>query len=110
MIVKKCFIDHVRKKIGKYNQIIITREIMATKVHYNVLVSTDKDLSLLNDKQDSRFYIYSKVVKNEDVNRVHQYIIKESKKRYFKCIQKPLDIFVQYKDFETSKFIRCFND
>ena len=104
------FTDHIRKKMGKYNQLIITREIYATKIHYNVLVTSDDDKSRMHDTQDSTFYIVSKVVRNEDVNRVHQYIIKESKKRYFKDTQKPVDIYVHYRNIENNKFSRVYNN
>lgn len=82
---KKNLLDHVRKKCGKHIAIIITREIEARKVHYNVLVRTAEDLLRLHDTQDSRFYIYCTAVPNtkKDVDTVHEYIIKESKTRYF---------------------------
>jgi len=82
---KKNLLDHVRKKCGKYGAIIITREVEATKIHYNVLVRTTEDLKRLHDSQDSRFYIWCKEVpnKNKDLSKVHEYIIKESKLRYF---------------------------
>lgn len=91
---KKNLIDHVRKKVGKYSVIIITREIDATKVHYNVLVRTSEELSHLHDHQDSRFMISCQLVPNrkKDLDTVHEYIIKESKTRYF---YDNVDIFAQ---------------
>lgn len=93
---KKNLMDHVRKKCGKHSAIIITREIEAAKVHYNVLVRTTEDLSKLHDTQDSRFYIYCKEVphKAADLNKVHEYIVKESKTRYFTDNK---DIYVFFK-------------
>lgn len=102
---QKCFMDHVRKKVGKFDVLIITREINSSKVHYNVLVRTSEDLTGLHDTQDSRFYIWCKSVKKDDIYKVHEYIIKESKVRYFYDNK---DIYTQIK--YQGKFVRKYNN
>lgn len=76
--------DHVRKKIGSgHEAIIITREINATKVHYNAMVFSTKDLTCLHDKQTNYFKIFSKEVPMADKYKVHRYITKEATVRFF---------------------------
>lgn len=98
-------IDHVRKRIGlnhKYESLIITREINATKVHYNVLVFTKDDMMDLHDRQTNKYKIYCQEVNadalrytasgidvsgkhtyREQVEAVYDYIFKESHVRKF---------------------------
>jgi len=94
---KKCLIDHIRKKIGKYwTEVIITREIRSTKIHYNVLVRSDNELKTkLHLTQDSRFFYYVQEVPDtfSNIKTVHEYITKEARERYFMCLKKPIDIY-----------------
>lgn len=90
-------LEHVRKKIGKeYQFLIITREIKATKVHYNVLVVSENSFMYLNERKTSRYMISCQDVNNDisNVSRVHEYIIKESQERLFHAIQSPIDLYV----------------
>lgn len=78
------FMDHVRKKIGSHKAVIITREINATKVHYHAIVITDKALDeKLHDKQTNTFKISCIKCPMKDKYRIHDYIVYESRKRYF---------------------------
>lgn len=75
-------LDHCRKRVGKVKAYIMTREIKATKVHINMIVVTDRPLSdELHEKQTNRYFIYCQ----KCINRfdTFEYIIKESKSRYF---------------------------
>ncbi len=83
----KC-LDHCRKKLGKVEAYIMSRETEATKTHVNILCVTSRDLEQeLMDKKTNRYYIYCK----ESICRHDclRYIFKESKSRNFK----------QYKDY-----------
>lgn len=82
---KRNAMDHVRKKImdEEVDDVIITREILATRIHFNALVFCKKDLSHLNDKKTSRYFITCKQVPYADKYKVHDYIVKESRVRFF---------------------------
>ncbi len=76
-------LDHCRKKVGKVKAYIMTKEIKAAKVHINMIVVTDRPLSAeLHEKQTNKYFIYCQ----KCINRfdTFEYIIKESKSRYFK--------------------------
>jgi len=80
------YMDQVRKKLGTgHVAVIITREINATKVHYNCMVFTNKPDMVKNfhDKHTARHKIYCKQIKMMDKYKVHHYIIYESQTRYF---------------------------
>lgn len=74
--------DHCRKKIGKVEILIMTREIEAKKVHINVLCASDRRLdTLLHQKHTNRYFIYcQECVSAWDT---FKYIFKESNARYF---------------------------
>jgi hypothetical protein len=77
----KC-LDHCRKKLGKVSAYIMTREIKATKIHVNILCVTDRPLvKLLHGKKTYRYYIYCQEASSKRDSL--EYIIKESKERYF---------------------------
>lgn len=94
--------DHVRKHLkSNFEAVIITREVNAKKVHYNVMAICKGHMQLdkllqLHEKHTSRYYVYSTYVNKtrEDIDRVHEYIIKESRTRYF---YKNKDIYVYDK-------------
>lgn len=92
--------DHIRKKLSKtvYSDLIITREIKATKVHYNVMVwSADNFLSLLGT-HTNKYKIYCVPFKEgKDKYQIHDYIVKESKSRPFKLYE---DIYI-YSNYKT---------
>lgn len=76
-------LDHCRKKVGKVKAYIMTKEIMAEKQHINMLCVCDRPLdSLLHEKKTSKYMIFAEEAQDRD--RVLQYIIKESKQRYFR--------------------------
>lgn len=78
------FMDQLRKKIGKHEVVIITREINAAKVHYNALViSKTLKAEKFHDKQTNNHKIYCVKCPMADKYKVHNYITKESKVRYF---------------------------
>lgn len=90
-------LDFCRKKIGNnYSYLIMTREIKASKIHYNALVVTDITLDHLHERLTSKYMIWCEEVTNDHMNiaRVHQYIIKESQERLFYAKKPPLDIYV----------------
>lgn len=83
---KKDLMDHVRKKIGSgHKAVVITREINATKVHYNAMILTNKPdlVTTLHNKQTNIYKITCKECPLADKYRVHDYITKESRTRYF---------------------------
>lgn len=65
--------------------IIITREVMAKRVHYNMLISTMYGMCQLHDKQTSKYRMHVQMIlsKIKPVLAIHDYIVKESKIRYF---------------------------
>ncbi len=76
-------LDHCRKKLGKVEAYIMTRETKATKTHVNILCVTTRPLEQeLMNKKTNRYYIYCK----ESICRHDclRYIFKESKSRNFK--------------------------
>ena len=77
----KC-IDHCRKKLGKVEAYIITRETEAIKTHVNILCVTTRALDVeLHQKKTNRYYIYcQEAICRHDCLK---YILKESKTRYF---------------------------
>lgn len=78
----KC-IDHCRRKLGKVEAYIMTREKKATKTHINILCVTTRDLRKeLDGAKTNRYYIYCKesICRHDCI----RYILKESKTRYFK--------------------------
>lgn len=87
--------DHVRKKIGRMKCHIMTKEIMAKKVHINVLCCSDRPLdNLLHEKTTNKYSIYCKELTGlVDREKVLDYILKEAKQRYFH----------EYVDYEYSK-------
>lgn len=96
--------DHIRKYLQKCDPklIIVTREILAKKKHYNVFIWI-KELVLANpnftlhNKHTSRYMIHQSHLSDlGDRTRVMRYMIKESKERRF-------NKFVDYKVF-TNRF------
>jgi len=84
--------DHVRKKIGKTEAMIMTKEIQASKIHINVLCCSERNLSeLLHDKNTNKYHIFSEPCK--DRHLVLEYILKESRTRFFH----------EHLDYEYSK-------
>lgn len=84
-------VKHVKKYLLNKKNIdtmIITREILdCAKIHVNVMIWTTAlhrlKYHLLDGKQTSKYRIKSSYVKTAvDKFRVHEYIIKESKKRW----------------------------
>lgn len=76
---------YLKNKKVKIDAVIITREILATRVHYNMLIQSTFDFMTLHDKQTSKYRMFVTEVKGtiRDVMACHEYIIKESKIRYF---------------------------
>lgn len=70
--------DHCRKKVGKMEQYIMTRETNASKVHINIVCVVDRELRLTNT---NRYSVYCEPC--IDRRKAVEYILKESKKRYF---------------------------
>jgi len=76
--------DHVRNKLGtEYETKIISREILAKKIHYNAMVFTTKDLSHLHETHTRRYFIYCEEKPMCSKRDIHYYIMKEAKERYF---------------------------
>lgn len=79
----------------KYQRIIITREIKASRIHYNVMLTTNANVILFNGKIKQKFYLDVQVVPNSTHQRVIvSYMFKESKRRPFK---ENTDYFVYVK-------------
>jgi len=75
-------IDHCRKKLGKVDAYIFTRETDAMKTHINCLCVSNRDLSnLLHEKKTNKYFIYCK--ETDDRTAVLKYILKEAKHRRF---------------------------
>lgn len=69
---------------------IITREIVATKTHRNMLVVTDKDLMKLHDTNKYRYHYHvQEVVNFWNRDRCLTYMLKEGYRRRLQC---PKDI------------------
>lgn len=104
-------IRHILRKLkGHWLDIIITREILASKVHYNVLLFDDEGVEL-HEKQTNRYYIFcQKLASVSDKHYVHEYMVKEVHRRPF---YNNLDIAVYTRNvvtMEISQMIRyCEN-
>lgn len=99
-------IEYCRKYLSKCDTVIITREINSAKIHFNAIVSSPQDLTEHHEKRTGKFMIYCQEIKPERVRRVHEYIVKESRYRYFISAiakKRPVDIYVRHKK------IRYFN-
>jgi len=84
--------DHVRKKVGKVDAFIMTREINAAKVHINMLCCTTRALDIeLHEKQTNKYFIYCQPC--IDRHCALEYILKESRTRFF----------YEYIDYQYSK-------
>lgn len=68
----------LRNKLN-YKRCIITRETDAKKVHYNVMVTTDKDILKMHNKTFGRFYNFyvQKTPRVSDIYKSIKYICKE---------------------------------
>lgn len=79
--------DHVRKYVQSHCSplmMIITREILAKKVHYNVFLWRCYDGYDFHQKQTSRYRVHQQIMFNlTDRKNVLNYMIKESKERRF---------------------------
>lgn len=77
-------IDYVRKLLpkGKY---LITRETESTKIHINVLISTETDLKTWHDKAGRKYKIWCNRLADQvhDCVTIYDYITKESQTRTF---------------------------
>lgn len=71
--------DHIRLKACRHKDCsyVITREQSATKVHWNLLINTEEDLSLLEDAHTNKFFIHYDKVSADSVPRILRYITKE---------------------------------
>lgn len=68
----------------KKDAVLITKEIMANKVHYNILICTDKNMMDLHRKNGFRFsYDIQELDNLGNRERVFYYMIKESNPRKF---------------------------
>lgn len=76
--------DYVRNKIVKKAEaMIMTREIVSKKIHINVLCCTDKPLDQIKLKTN-KYHVYcQECPAPQDRRLVLEYILKESKSRYF---------------------------
>lgn len=93
-------IHHVRRKVERQlNQdegyeLIITREIMAKKIHYHCLVITKNKLLayLLHGSQTNKYKIDCQQCEYSDKYKIHDYIVKEIHSRHFVNL---IDIYVK---------------
>lgn len=86
-------INSCRRKLIKPECFILTREILATKIHINGLVATDRPMMSFHEKDHCNRYKMSvyPLLTLADRQRVLDYVSKESKKR----------TFTQYLDYVT---------
>lgn len=70
-------LDWIRIKFCKKAECyLITREQNATKVHYNLMVYTDEDMTTYHEYRAPRYMIYSQLVRTTPFE-VYKYITKE---------------------------------
>jgi len=66
------------------DDLIITREIIAAKIHFNILIVTSRDMSVYHRKNGFRFsYDVQELYDYGNRERVFYYMIKESWFRHF---------------------------
>lgn len=72
----------------KYKQILITREIDAQQIHYNVVITTDQNIIQYNKKAFNRNYgVHVQLCDSrKDQEKVLAYCFKEAKVRRFRSI------------------------
>jgi len=66
----------------KYERIVITRETLATRVHYNVIITTKHNATLSNGTIVQKFFLNIQHIANvTHLERIWCYIFKDAKKR-----------------------------
>ena len=77
--------DHAIQKIRRTKCFIMTKEIMAKRVHINVLCCSDRPLvDLLHEKTTNKYVMHCQELTGlVDREKVLDYILKEAKQRYF---------------------------
>lgn len=86
--IRKYLYEKIKKNDSRVLLMIITREVLATKVHYNVFlwrtIKGIADINVFHNMKTSKFMIHSQDLENPgDRQRVLLYIIEESKFRRF---------------------------
>lgn len=70
--------DHIRKKICTSNDsYIITKEVNATKTHWNLLINSERDILKFNGQHTNKFYIHVQHITPFTHWTVYDYITKE---------------------------------
>lgn len=68
----------------KYERVVITREILEKRVHYNMIVTTKENMMPSSGKIVQKFFMdVQHIVNSGHLQRVWNYIFKESKRRPF---------------------------
>lgn len=84
------FMNSVKCSLRKYCKddepdMFLVKEKDAPKHHINVLICTCADLNFLDNKNNNKYKFYCReLIDQGDRSRVRDYMIKESKHRYFK--------------------------
>lgn len=103
--------DYVRKHVKRQSVVMLTRELLASKTHINVLACSENDLELLNGKvtANNKYKIHVERLTGPAArHRVYQYIFKESRVRDFEkyrdynIIEDP---FITYKNITPDDII-----
>jgi len=88
-------IDYIRRHYtSSSNYYLITKEVMETKVHYNLLISSNNTMLVHHGKRASKFYIHAKEIKLNEQLRVFKYITKEYYEQ--KLLWKPYKDYLYY--------------
>lgn len=74
---------YIRSKY-QYERTVITKEILETRIHYNVFLTTKRNPVLQNGTIAMKYYLNVQHIPNQDhLKRVLNYMFKESKRRPF---------------------------
>lgn len=70
--------DHIRKKCcTSLDSYIITKEVNATKIHWNLLINSSRDLLKFHGEHTNKFFIHVQHIKSGTHWDVYDYITKE---------------------------------
>lgn len=86
---KECDFVRIEKNLRrrfKYDRILITREILAKRIHYNILITSGSNICSIHDKTFTKNFKANVqlVDKIEDLPDIIKYMTKEADERQFK--------------------------
>lgn len=87
-------IDYIRKKFCNISSTwLITREVQATKYHYNLLIYSNFNMLCFHQKRLPRYFCHVQEVTSCSVNQVYNYMIKEYDNNWKEYVDYSLSLY-----------------